>query len=66
MDKCKQYKVVDLYEGTQCIGYADTLDEVCGIYRNVKLMVGIKKSALIFGTKSNAGISGTKSETEEF
>lgn len=33
MDKCKQYKVVDLYEGTQCIGYADTLDEVCDIYR---------------------------------
>ena len=33
MDKCKQYKVVDLYESAQCIGYADTLDEVCDIYR---------------------------------
>jgi len=33
LDKCKRYKVVDIYEGIQCIGYADSLIEVNIIYR---------------------------------
>ena len=29
----KKYKVYDIYEGTQCIGYADTLEEVYRLAR---------------------------------